>query len=59
MHCDWVLQDLSSQRVLSKLWVCLGAVSEDGREIPTRGWTADKETFGEIGIEDISVLLGL
>ncbi len=59
MHCDWVLQDLSSQGVLSELRVCLGAMREDGREVPTRGWTPDQEALAEVGVKAAGVLLGL
>ncbi len=34
-------------------------MSEDGGEVPARGCTPDEETFGEVGVEVIGILLGL
>lgn len=59
VHRNWVLQDLSSQRLSRKLWVRLGAMGEDGGEIPAGGWTTDEETLGEVRVEATGILLGL
>lgn len=59
MHCHWVLKNLPGERVLSKFWVRLRTMGEDGGEVPACGCAPDEETLGEVRVEAPGVLLGL
>lgn len=59
MHCHWVLEDLSGERMLGEFRVRFRTMSEDGGEVPACGCTADEETFGKVRVEATGVLLSL